>query len=414
MDAPSLDRALGGPVGGRASPHGLWFRPAPWAFAVATLAWLSLMLRQLPCLADPTLQYKAFCYSDVTALWGARHIDEALVPYLETELEYPVLTGAFIHVTRLLSGLLGPTASMRHFFGLTAVLLFGCFLGLVAVHLRLGGRWDALLIAGSPLVVASGLINWDLLPVVLTSGALLAWARGRPGWAGALLGLGTATSLYPALLLVPLLVLCARQDRWTPAVRAVAGATFAWLVVNLPVMLAAPGGWAYTLTSNRDGGADLGSAWYVLDGLGVPLGDVSLLAVATLALGVIGVAALLWFAPSPPRLAQGAFLVVVLFCLVNGAYSPQNALWLLPLLVLARPVRLDLAVFTAGELVYWLAIWPYLDGALFAGDGRPVLYWVAVAVRVGVQVWVGWRVARDVRHPWEDPVRGGEGVWRAP
>lgn len=399
MDVPSPRRSLTGPPPSRAVASDRWFQPGPVAYAVATLTWLLLMLRQVPCLVAPGLQYKALCYSDITALWGPREIDLGKIPYLETELEYPVLTGAFIYGVRQLSGLLGPVPSSLSFFGLTAVLLFVCFLGLVAVHVRLGGRWDALAVAGSPLVLATGLINWDLLPLVLTAGALLAWERRSPTWAGVLIGLGTAAKLYPALLFLPLLVICARERRWLPALRAVAGAAVAWLAVNLPVFLASPDGWLHFYTFNRGRGADLGSIWLVLQGLNVPLADVSVLFMGSFALGALALALVFWVAPTPPRLAQGAFLVVLLFCLVNKVYSPQYMLWLLPLLVLARPVKLDLVVFTVGELTYWFAIWPYLDSALFAGDGRPVLYWCAVLVRVVAQVWVGARVLRDLLQP---------------
>ena len=56
-------------------------------------------------------------------------------------------------------------------------------------------------------------MNWDLLVVVLVAGALLAWARGRPGLTGVLIGLGTATKLFPLLLLGGVLVICLRERR---------------------------------------------------------------------------------------------------------------------------------------------------------------------------------------------------------
>ncbi|MEZ5194408.1 MAG: glycosyltransferase 87 family protein [Nocardioides sp.] len=57
--------------------------------------------------------------------------------------------------------------------------------------------WDAAAFAVSPALLLSGLINWDLLAVVLVAGALWAWARGRPVLTGVMIGLGTATKLYP-------------------------------------------------------------------------------------------------------------------------------------------------------------------------------------------------------------------------
>ena len=117
----------------------------------------------------------------------------------------------------------------------------------------------------------------------------------------------------------------------------------------------------------------------------------SLLVLATVALAIAYLRA-----PVTPTLAQGAFLIVVAFCLVNKVYSPQYMLWFLPLAVLARPKVVDWVVFSAGELIYWGAVWSYLAGNLYAGDGEPRGYWVAIIVRMGTQIWFVTRVVRDI------------------
>ena len=50
-----------------------------------------------------------------------------------------------------------------------------------------------------------------------------------------------------------------------------------------------------------------------------------------------------------------AFLVVAAFLMTNKVYSPQYVLWLLPLMILARPKWRDWLIFTAGELIYFVA-----------------------------------------------------------
>ena len=72
----------------------------------------------------------------------------------------------------------------------------------------------------APLLVLHGSTNWDLVAMALAGLGLLQWARRRPLAAGLLLGLATATKLYPVLFLVPLLALCLRA---MVAVWAVAG-----------------------------------------------------------------------------------------------------------------------------------------------------------------------------------------------
>ena len=58
---------------------------------------------------------------------------------------------------------------------------------------------------------STGLVNWDLLAVAIVAGALWAWSRDRPVLTGVLIGLGTATKLYPLFLLGAILVVCLRR-----------------------------------------------------------------------------------------------------------------------------------------------------------------------------------------------------------
>ncbi len=81
--------------------------------------------------------------------------------------------------------------------------------------------------------------------------------------------------------------------------------------------------------------------------------------VACLAIGL-----LILPAPRRPRFGPVAFLVVAAFLITNKVYSPQYVLWLLPLLVLARPRWRDWLIFTAAELFYFAAIWWHLAGLL--------------------------------------------------
>ena len=44
-------------------------------------------------------QYTHFCYSDVVPLWSDERLDVGAVPYRDTAVEYPVLTGGFMWLT---------------------------------------------------------------------------------------------------------------------------------------------------------------------------------------------------------------------------------------------------------------------------------------------------------------------------
>jgi hypothetical protein len=83
-------------------------------------------------------------------------------------------------------------------------------------------------------------------------------------------------------------------------------------------------------------------------------------------------------------------------------------LWLLPFVVLARPRWRDWLVFTAGELIYFVAIWWHLAGVLSPADSSADrIYWLAVIIRLGTQLWVVALVVRDILRPAHDPVRRG-------
>lgn len=408
---------LGGPIGRHARPGGVWFTAAPWAFLGLTASWLLLMLRQVPCLRSGD-KFPSMCYSDISVLYYWRGLKDGQIPFLDSDVEYPVLTGGFMELGRRLVLLLGgqsrpglSDAEVAHasglYFGVNSVLLFALFAVLVLAQLKMHRPWDAMMIAVAPAIWTTGLINWDALVVALTALALLAWSRKQPLWTGIWLGLGIAAKLYPVLLLVPLAVLCLRANRLRPFFLTVGGAVASWVAVNLPVYLATPDGWLNFWTFNADRGGDLGSIWYVLSLADIDVGSVSKLVAALMVAGTMAICGMLLLAPRRPRLAQGVFLIVALFLMVNKVYSPQYVLWLLPLLVLARPRWVDWSLFAVGELNYFVAIWAHLDGVLASGSGQDRVYWLAVFIRVGVQLWLCFRVARDMFQPGLDVVRVG-------
>ncbi len=408
-------RALGGAVGRRAERTGVWFNPQPWVLLAGTLSYLLLMLRQLPCLMGGPV-YKAMCYTDIRPLFYYRGLAEGKIPFIDADVEYPVLTGALMEaarrITLLLGGQTGPdvpdavlTRTATLFFGVNTVLLFGFFMVVLWAHLRLARPWDAMMIAIAPAVITTGLVNWDFMVLAFTALGILAWSRRRPGWAGVWWGLGVAAKLYPLLLLVPLAVLCFRSARLKAFGLAVAGTAGSWIAVNLPVYLLSPSGWLHFWTFNVDRGADLGSIWYVLSLAGRPVEDASGAQTWWMVVGTAAICLLLLLAPRRPRLAQGFLLLMVLFLVVNKVYSPQYVLWLLPFVVLARPRWRDWLIWSAAELVYFVAIWLHLDGALESGSGGQGMYQASVLIRIGAQLWIAGLVVRDILWPAFDPVR---------
>lgn len=428
-----LTERLGGPLGRHGIRTGPWFDPGPAVAIVATLLWLVLVVRQLPCqVKDPGDDVNAFlrlCYSDIGIYYRGNGVSEGALPYLDFEYDQPVLTGVLAALTRFLARLFGARVSAdpqavvdgaASYLAAAAVVLFVCFLALLTALMLMGARsqsartpngrvrsWDALMVAGAPVVLASGLINWDLFAVALATWAMLGWARGRPVAAGVLFGLAAAArftplTFYPFPIVIAIAVLCVRAGRLRSALATAGAALATFAGLNLVLAVAVPDAVRASMSSS----SALGSVWYVLDQAGLTLTGTGVIAAVLIVGCWAGLAWLALRAPRRPRVGQLGYLMMVTPMILGSGYPPQAALWLLPLVVLARPNRLDFAIFNLGEVVYWLAVWIHLDGALGPAEGPgPALYWSAVGLRIACQLFVAVRVVHDIRRPWEDPVR---------
>jgi uncharacterized membrane protein len=399
--------------------------------AVYTVVFAVGLLQKYPCgktdWSNESVRYSRMCYSDVPYLYTGRGFAEQHWPYSDSfgrydVMEYPVLISYLAWGASKITALMpsGPSQAVREatpvaqlwglpgmnkevntYFLVTAVLLFVCGIGAVLflAGASPGRPWDAMAFALSPTLMVSGLVNWDLLAVLFTAGALWAWAREKPLLAGVLVGLGVAAKLYPLFLLGAFLVDVLwrrRADLWA---RAVVGATATWVLVNLPALLSGASAWKVFWSFNSARGADLGSLWLMADQLGLHSSAHQINVVSGIVFGLacVGILVLGLRAPERPRVAQIAFLVVAAFLVVNKVYSPQYVLWLLPLAVLARPRWRDLLIWQACELAYFAAVWIYLGGWLAPSSGEdPTAYQLAIVVRVVGELYLVAVVARDV------------------
>ncbi|WNV75652.1 glycosyltransferase 87 family protein [Geodermatophilus sp. DSM 44513] len=423
--------AVGGPWG----RHAVVGRASFWTplrvcllftTAVLGVAWL----KQVPCSDGDwtgSVQYTHLCYSDPVPLFGVYGQGDGALPYLDARVEYPVLTGAVMALAAWLSGGYDALAAavglpavppVQSYTVVTALLMAVCALVVTRAVLPLTGRrpWDTAMVALSPVLLVYAFNNWDLVAVALTALALWAWARERPVLAGALLGLGVAAKLYPLLVLGALFLLCLRAGALGTWLRAAAAAAGAWLVVNVPVALAAPENWGWFFAFSRQRPANPESIWNVLltatgervlDG---PLAEGQTPSVLNAVVAVLLVALAAWVAwlvlsaPVRPRVAQVAFLLVAGFLLLNKVYSPQYALWLLPLAVLARPRWRSLLVWQSSEALVWVMTMLYYLGTQNRGV-EVEWFFTAVLLRDAVLVALMALVAREVRRPDEDVVR---------
>ncbi len=461
----SLAETIGGPVGRHAligrqrflTPLrvmfliGLVFVALGWSTKAACLQSTSTgTADQRVAIWENDRAYYELCYSDTVPLYTAELFNLGKFPYKsswpETDatgkprlqydgrpavryMEYPVLTGLYQYMSMALAKTYSAltkvvgipiVAEVVMFFNLSAFGLALAWLATVWATAKLAGRriWDAALVAASPLLIFQIFTNFDALATAFAAGSMLAWARRKPVLAGVLIGLGVAAKLYPALLLLPLLVLGVRAGRLRDVAQTVVSAVFAWLLVNLPVMVLFPRGWSEFFRLNARRGDDMDSlynvvksftGWSGFDGnLGFWEPPVMLNSVVAV-LCLICLAAIAYIAltaPSRPRVAQLAFLVVAAFLLTNKVWSPQFSLWLVPLAVLALPHRRILLAWMTIDALVWIPRMFYLYSNESRGlpeqpfTATVLLRDVAVMALCALVVW-------QIYHPERDLVRFG-------
>jgi uncharacterized membrane protein len=365
--------------------------------------------------------FQNHCYSDLYSLYGTEGLAAGQIPYLDHKVEYPVLTGAAMQAAAWLVRGSDPVPTRAvHFFYVTVILLVVATVVAVLAVAHAAGpnmRWSALLVALSPALVLNAFVNWDLLAMSLAALGLAAWASRRGVLAGILLGLAIATKFYPVVFFGPLLLLCLRAGRMRAFWVTCAAAAGTWLAVNLPVAIAAPAGWAWFYEVSADRGADWGSTWYFFKlrhwpavGTLTPSG-LNIASAISLCLLSGAIAILALAAPRRPRLPQLLFLAVVAFLLLNKVWSPQYAIWLVPLAVLARPRLGAYLLWQITEAGYFFAIWAYLivtlasPGASKAGGISANLYLAALTARFDAVALLAALVVWDILRPERDAVR---------
>jgi len=353
---------------------------------ITAVVFLAGAIQKAPCADRMFVEERAGvgfqCYSDVAVLRFNEQLQGDRLPYLDPCApsvvncdEYPPVT---MYTMRLLAWIPGDGDPYRRFYWANAAVLLGCALVITVCLVRMGAKTE--LFAAAPTLAIYGTMNWDLIPVALSTAATVAFFRKRDTLAGFLLGVGAAAKVYPAFLLAPLIGQRLADGDRSGAKRIGLAAAATWLALDLPFVFLAPGPWSTFLRFNADRLADHGTLWHVACRLGA-CATPHAMDVATVLLTAGGTAAL-WASlrrrqPGFPRWAM-AFPLLVLFFLTSKVSSSQYILWILPWFALTARAFPPYAAEQATEVLVYISIFSFF-AALQGGDG--VSYtWVGIAL----------------------------------
>ncbi len=406
------------------------------------------------CIVNPWMdnfQYSHLCYNDIQPLFGVRGISHGLIPYVDVEVEYPVLTGMFMdfagRILRALSSVGLAEFGNEDYFRVSAFFL-APFALVVTVLLRKRVTAARLMLwaIGLPLILYA-FHNWDLLAVAGAVWGLVLYERNRPEIAGAALAAGASAKLYPSFFL-PGMILARMSERDARSVRRlIISFAIAFALINVPWILASswlpgyldipgwpafanevslrkPGtnGWMSVWLFHADRYPDFGTVWFwiahhgrvLLPWKGWEVGQaayrdvVSWTSLALFAAGSVMFLRRGWMRRNEPQgypvVAVGLGIVSV-FLLVSKVHSPQYALWVIPLVAMLNVPWRYVLFYMATDLGVFVSGFYYFTVMDRAAPGWMGVFEIAVWARalalagLAASAWSAERALPDDKHP---------------
>jgi uncharacterized membrane protein len=363
--------------------------------------------------------YIHMCYSDISALYGAREINTDQWPYASSDnsVEYPVLTGVVMWATGLL---IDDPNGYRPYFDLNILLIALLLFASVFILWRLKPEYVALFPI-APAVFGSLFINWDIYAVLFALLSLYFYKVQKLDLSALFMGVAISTKFYPGVILFGIALIFWNQKEITKLIRYLLVTVLSWVVINLPVALTNFDGWWRFFKLNIDRDSDLGSIWYAAALLKWPQPNVNnvtiiLFLIALMAIGVF------YFAVAQSRsdfanLATVAFLTVAAFVTISKVYSPQYILWLTPLAVLAMTKkttkddeRKAFWIWQGTEALYHFGIWQYLASYTGAKFGITETFYASIIlIRIAGLAWFSSTLIRTALAERSTATRNSQG-----
>jgi len=336
-------------------------------------------------------QYIHACYSDIPALFGERGLSKGDWAYSNgvNSVEYPVVTGTVMWALAQITPS-GADAVNKYFhINIILIALLLILTSLIIFKLR---PEFAYLYPLAPAGIASLYINWDLWAIISMVGAIYWFDRKKLDLSALALGISISTKFMPIFLLFPIIFIFMRRNQLRQSLKYIVITVLTFAAINLPVYLTTPEGWLRFYQLNLSRGSDWGSMWYALTGLGINLPNLNYLSILLLLTGFAAIAIYIFELRNTPSLASLSFIVLATVMCASKVYSPQYALWLIPLAVIALIDKRDLPAFwiwQGAEVIYHIAIWQHLASVTGAKFGLPLYgYALITLLRIAATIYL--------------------------
>lgn len=406
---------IGGPVG-RFARSGA----RSWLYVAAVLSSLASTLIALGVLqknhcervgwGGPGAFWRA-CYSDLpvgvggsvgSTPWsagGPGQTQPALTAYLTWALQHLVPAGGTV------------LHRQQIFYGICAVVITALVAAttIATASMLRDSPWQAAHVALSPVLITASLLSLDILGVALATAGMALWMRRMPLTAGALLGAAVMARSYP-LIIIAAIALLALRERRTDAVVRMVGAAAVVITFFLPSAVALGGDPLAPYRAWGAGSASYGSPWLVAAILHVTLPSTALTIVALLGWLAALLAGMTRVSMRHPvRLGPLALMMLVIVMVTGRSFTPQESLWVLPLLAISAMRWREHLAWAMVEIVYFVMVWMYAGSASNPGKAlAPAGYAVFCVIRLvayGGLAFASWESAEDVDEQMRPVVR---------
>jgi uncharacterized membrane protein len=337
------------------------------------------------------------------------------LPYRDRKFEYPPLAVPLIGLPQLVK-----VGSYKLGFGLIELGFALALLVLCGLAARMTGgdpRWALLAVAVSPFLLGALVRGYfDLAPIALTMGALVAILAGRTKLGFGLLGAAVMTKGFP-LVVAPIAIAWLlglgerrRALEGTAVMAAVIG------VVGAVALALSPSGAWYAIHYQTARPLEVEStpatflyAWdWIAGDHGHPVGSYGSINILhrgsgllTVLFGLLLLTVLVLLTlraardPSPRALVLAAIAAVASFAAFGKVFSPQYAIWLVPLLAMSLAWRQwwSAALAAAAMAITRVEFPSHFDDLVGRKTGIVLLLLernLFVVVLVGVSLWTLW------------------------